>query len=218
MTDPSTPVHAPSPLDEASVRRAYSRWAPIYDAVFALPFFTGRRAVARLINRMPPGRVLEAGVGTGMALPLYDRRHEIHGIDLSPEMLAKARARVARKRLDNVASIQEMDAGNLAFPARHFDTVIAMYVMTVVPDPEKVMAEFVRVSRPGASLIVIGHFASTGGVYAWFERRLAKYAARIGWNPDFPVSRLTNRTDLRLKSSRKLGPLWLFTLLEFERI
>lgn len=218
MTDKSTPVHAPSPLDEASVRRAYSRWAPIYDAVFALPFFTGRRAVARLINRMPPGRVLEAGVGTGMALPLYDRRHEIHGIDLSPEMLAKARTRVARKRLDNVASIQEMDAGNLDFPAQHFDTVIAMYVMTVVPDPEKVMAEFVRVSRPGAGLIVIGHFASTGGLYAWFERRLAKYAARIGWNPDFPVSRLTSRTDLRLKSSRKLGPLWLFTLLEFERI
>lgn len=218
MTDPSTPVHAPSPLDEASVRRAYSRWAPIYDAVFALPFFTGRRAVARLINRMPPGRILEAGVGTGMALPLYDRRHRIDGIDLSPEMLARARTRVARRRLDNVASIQEMDAGNLDFPARHFDTVIAMYVMTVVPDPEKVMAEFVRVSRPGASLIVIGHFASTRGLYAWVERRLARYAARIGWNPDFPVSRLTNRTDLRLKSSRKLGPLWLFTLLEFERI
>lgn len=218
MTDPSTPVHAPSPLDEASVRRAYSRWAPIYDAVFALPFFTGRRAVARLINRMPPGRILEAGVGTGMALPLYDRRHQIDGIDLSPEMLARARTRVARRRLDNVASIQEMDAGNLDFPARHFDTVIAMYVMTVVPDPEKVMAEFVRVSRPGASLIVIGHFASTRGLYAWVERRLARYAARIGWNPDFPVSRLTNRTDLRLKSSRKLGPLWLFTLLEFERI
>ncbi|MCC6737096.1 MAG: class I SAM-dependent methyltransferase [Bauldia sp.] len=217
MTDPSAPVHAPSPLDEASVRKAYSRWAPVYDAVFALPFYTGRRAVARIVNRMAPGRILEAGVGTGMALPLYDRRHEIHGIDLSPEMLAKARTRVARKGLANVASIQEMDAGDLAFPDRNFDAVIAMYVMTVVPDPEKVMAEFVRVSRPGGRLIVIGHFASTGGVYAWFERRLAKYAAKIGWNPDFPVSRLTRRADLRLKTSRKLGPLWLFTLLEFER-
>jgi phosphatidylethanolamine/phosphatidyl-N-methylethanolamine N-methyltransferase len=217
MTEPSTPVHTPSPLDEASVRKAYSRWAPVYDAVFALPFYTGRRAVARIVNRLTPGRILEAGVGTGMALPLYDRRHEIHGIDLSPEMLAKARARVARKGLANVASIQEMDAGNLAFPAGNFDAVIAMYVMTVVPDPEKVMAEFVRVTRPGGRLIVIGHFASTSGFYAWFERRLARYASRIGWNPDFPVSRLTNRSDLRLRSSRKLGPLWLFTLLEFER-
>lgn len=214
------PVPAPSrsALDDAAVRAAYSRWAPVYDTVFGLPFFTGRRAVARIINAMRPGRVLEAGVGTGMALPLYDRKHRIRGIDLSPEMLARARGRVARKRLSHVESLELMDASNLTFADRSFDAVIAMYVMTVVPDPEKVMAEFVRVIEPGGRLVVIGHFASTGGFYAFVERRLARYAGKIGWNPDFPVSRLVNRPDLRLRSSRRLGPLWLFTLLEFERL
>jgi phosphatidylethanolamine/phosphatidyl-N-methylethanolamine N-methyltransferase len=215
-TNPSPP--APSPLTDADVLAAYSRWAPIYDTVFALPFFTGRHAIARIVNRQPDSHILEAGVGTGMALPLYDRRHKIFGIDLSAPMLARARTRVARRGLTNVEGLAEMDAGNLTFGDRSFDIVIAMYVMTVVPDPEKVMAEFVRVLRPGGRLLVIGHFASTSGFYAWFERRLAKYAAKIGWNPDFPVTRLTNRTDLRLKSRKKLGPLWLFTLLEFERV
>ncbi len=208
----------PSPLTDADVLAAYSRWAPIYDAVFALPFLTGRRAVARLVNRLPSGRILEAGVGTGVALPRYDRRHRIYGIDLSPDMLARARARVERQRLGHVEGLEVMDAGDLSFGAQSFDAVIAMYVMTVVPDPEKVMAEFGRVTKPGGRLIVIGHFASTGGFYHWVERRLARYAAKLGWNPDFPVSRLTGRSDLRLISRRKLGPLWLFTLLEFERV
>ena len=215
--EPGEGTPPPSPLTDADVLAAYSRWAPIYDAVFALPFLTGRRAVARLVNRLAPGRILEAGVGTGVALPRYDRKHSVFGIDLSPDMLARAKARVARRKLDHVEGIEEMDASDLRFPDQSFDAVVAMYVMTVVPDPEKVMAEFERVTKPGGRLIVIGHFASTAGLYHWFERRLARYAAKLGWNPDFPVSRLTNRDQLKLLSRRKLGPLWLFTLLEFER-
>jgi len=212
------PDQPPSPLTDADVLAAYSRWAPIYDTVFALPFLTGRRAVARAVNRLSTGRILEAGVGTGVALPRYDRRHRIFGIDLSPDMLARARTRVARRQLDHVEGLEEMDASDLTFSDQSFDAVVAMYVMTVVPDPEMVMSEFVRVTKPGGRLIAIGHFASTGGFYHWVERRLARYAAKLGWNPDFPVSRLTNRADLRLVAKRKLGPLWLFTLLEFERI
>jgi len=218
VTAPHDKPYPPSPLTDADVLAAYSRWAPVYDYVFALPFLTGRRAVAKLVNRLPTGRILEAGVGTGVALPRYDRRHRIVGIDLSPDMLDRARVRVARQKLDHVEAIEEMDAADLRFPDASFDAVVAMYVMTVVPDPEKVMAEFHRVTKPGARIIVIGHFAATGGLVHWAERRLARYAAKLGWNPDFPVARLAERDDVRLMSRRKLGPLWLFSLLEFERI
>ena len=56
------------------------------------------------------GRVLEVGVGTGLSLPAYERQLEIVGIDLSPEMLEKARERVSTERLRNVAGLHEMDA------------------------------------------------------------------------------------------------------------
>ena len=79
------------------------------------------------------------GVGTGLSLPTYGRHLEIVGIDLSPDMLEKARERVMVEHLSNVTGLHEMDAGDLKFDDASFDTVVAMYVMTVVPNPEKVM-------------------------------------------------------------------------------
>ncbi len=52
-------------------------------------------------------------------------------------MLEKARERVAKDNLRHVTGLHEMDAGNLEFADESFDTVVAMYVMTVVPDPKR---------------------------------------------------------------------------------
>ncbi|MCH7511966.1 MAG: class I SAM-dependent methyltransferase, partial [Chloroflexi bacterium] len=92
-------------------------------------------------------RVLEVGVGTGLSLPDYAHHLEIVGIDLSPEMLKKARERVGTEGLENVTGLHEMDAADLTFPADSFNTVVAMFVMTVVPDPERVMRELARVTK-----------------------------------------------------------------------
>jgi phosphatidylethanolamine/phosphatidyl-N-methylethanolamine N-methyltransferase len=212
------PVPADAAIDEAAVVAAYSRWAPVYDAVFGLQTMPGRRAVAKAINRLPPGRILEAGVGTGLSLPAYRRDHRIVGIDLSPDMLERARIRVERRNLTNVEALLEMDAGHLAFADASFDAVAAMYVMTVVPHPEEVMAEFARVTRRGGRLAVVGHFASDRGIYRAVENRLSRFAARIGWNPEFPVTRLTASHDFRLIESRRLAPAKLWSLLLFERV
>ncbi|MGZ5824287.1 MAG: class I SAM-dependent methyltransferase, partial [Hyphomicrobium sp.] len=127
-------------IDEGAVLDAYRRWAPIYDYTFGRIAREGRRHAVELINE-GDGRVLEVGVGTGLSLPDYDRRLEIVGIDLSPDMLEKARERVASEALGNVTGLHEMDAADLKFPDAAFDTVVAMYVMTVVPEPEVVMRE-----------------------------------------------------------------------------
>ena len=138
-------------IDEDAVRSAYRRWAPVYDHTFGRVAAEGRKHSVEIINQ-GKGRVLEVGVGTGLSLPAYGRHLEIVGIDLSPEMLEKARERVATERLANVTGLHEMDASDLKFPAASFDTVVAMYVMTVVPDPEKVMRELSRVCRPGGEV------------------------------------------------------------------
>jgi phosphatidylethanolamine/phosphatidyl-N-methylethanolamine N-methyltransferase len=203
-------------MDAASVRHAYRRWAPIYDFTFGLIAETGRKHAVQIINRRK-GRVLEVGVGTGLSLPCYGSHLRITGIDLSPEMLAKAREKVERKGLDHVIGLHEMDAGALAFPDESFDTVVAMYVMTVVPDPERVMRELERVCAPGGEVILVNHFSQEEGLRGWFERRLAPFGDLLGWRPVFGLDQVLVCEDLRLAERRALRPFGLFTMLRFVK-
>src|SRR5438067_6513216 len=88
-------------LDKSTVTKAYARWAPVYDLVFGAVFERGRRAAVAAAEQVG-GRILEVGVGTGISLPGYSPRNRIIGIDLSEEMLRKARRRVAGLCLTNV--------------------------------------------------------------------------------------------------------------------
>ena len=159
-------------MDVSALRHAYRRWAPVYDFTFGQIAEAGRKHAVKIINSRR-GRVLEVGVGTGLSLSCYGDHLTLTGIDLSPEMLDKAREKVERRGLDNVAGLYEMDAGALAFADESFDTVVAMYVMTVVPEPERVMRELERVCAAGGEVILVNHFSQEEGVRGWFERRLA---------------------------------------------
>jgi phosphatidylethanolamine/phosphatidyl-N-methylethanolamine N-methyltransferase len=203
-------------IDEDAVRSAYRRWAPVYDNTFGRVAAEGRKHAVETINR-GTGRVLEVGVGTGLSLPAYASHLEIVGVDLSPEMLEKARERVAQEGLTNVAALLEMDAGALSFEDASFDTVVAMYVMTVVPDPEKVMRELSRVCRPGGDVILVNHFSSEEGMRGWVERRMAPFADMLGWRPVFDVERVLVCDDLQLVDRRGLRPFGLFTMMRFRK-
>jgi phosphatidylethanolamine/phosphatidyl-N-methylethanolamine N-methyltransferase len=203
-------------MDEAAIRSAYRRWAPFYDNMFGWVTNEGRKHAVEMINERE-GRVLEVGVGTGLSLPTYRRKLEIVGIDLSPDMLDKARERVAVGGLTNVTGLHEMDASELQFPDRSFDTVVAMYVMTVVSDPEKVMAELARVCRPGGEVLLINHFSADDGMRGWVERRMAPFADKLGWRPVFDVGRVMCCGDLELIERRGLRPLGLFTIMRFRK-
>src|ERR1700675_2368458 len=80
-------------LDQASIVEAYRRWAGVYDTVFGGISSKGRLRAVSLINRLPGTDVLEVGVGTGLAQPHYNPDKRVTGIDLSKEMLRKARKR-----------------------------------------------------------------------------------------------------------------------------
>lgn len=203
-------------MDEDAVRDAYRRWAPIYDNTFGLLSTTGRRSAVDVINKST-GRVLEVGVGTGLSLPRYAKHLEIVGIDLAPEMLEKARERVAEQKLAHVTGLHEMDASKLTFADASFDTVVAMYVMTVVPDPESVMRELARVVKPGGQVLLVNHFSQEDGVRGFIERCMAPFGDRLGWHPVFEVSRVMVCDELKLTDQRALQPLGIFTMLRLER-
>lgn len=203
-------------IHEDKVKTAYRRWAPVYDNTFGRIAEAGRKHSVEIINARK-GRVLEVGVGTGLSLPAYARHLEIVGIDLSPEMLDKARERVRGEGLSHVAGLHEMDAGDLNFADNSFDTVVAMYVMTVVPEPEKVMRELARVAKPGGEVILVNHFSQDDGVRGWVERRMAPYAEHLGWRPVFDVSRVMVCPDLDIVDRKSLRPWGLFTMMRFKK-
>jgi len=203
-------------MDERQVREAYRRWAPVYDRTFGWIANAGRRHAVELINQRT-GSVLEVGVGTGLSLPMLARHLQVYGIDLSPHMLERARQRVRELGLTNIKSLQEIDATATPFSDGSFDTVVAMYVLTVVPEPERVMHELARLVKPGGAVILVNHFSQDDGIRGWVERRLAPFAARLGWRPVFDMSRVLGVPGLKLVERRALRPLGLFTMLRFEK-
>ncbi|MFN0219603.1 MAG: class I SAM-dependent methyltransferase [Hyphomicrobium sp.] len=206
----------PHQLDEADVREAYRRWAPVYDYTFGKVSTAGRRHAVEVINASS-GKVLEVGVGTGLSLPEYKPHLDVTGIDLAPEMLDKARERVEKERLTNVTGLFEMDAGNLQFDDNTFDTAVAMYVITVVPDPVSVMRELARVTKPGGQVLLVNHFSQEDGVRGWVERSMAPFADLVGWHSVFDVSRVMVCDDLKLEDQKSLRPWGLFTMMRFRK-
>jgi phosphatidylethanolamine/phosphatidyl-N-methylethanolamine N-methyltransferase len=211
-------------IDQESVARAYALWAPVYDLVFGAVFEAGRRAaIAAAEQACGPagGRILEVGVGTGLSLPDYAPRNRITGIDLSEPMLRKAVERVRGHRLANVEALTVMDAARLALPDESFDAVVAQYVITVVPDPEATLDEFVRVLKPGGEIILVNHIGADGGPRRLFERGFAPLARKLGWRPEFPFARLTDWTarhgGMQVVERRAMPPLGHFSLVRIAR-
>lgn len=204
-------------LDNGDVRRAYKRWAPVYDATFGKFVEAGVKQATARANQLD-GRLLEVGVGTGLALPHYKRSLKVTGVDLSPDMLKRARERIAKRRVHNVEALIEMDATKLAFADASFDIAVAMYVMTVVPDPVAVMSELARVTKPGGRVLIVNHFSVEKGLRGAVEKKLAGFADVLGWRPEFPVETLLADPRLKLVDKRPVRPFGFFTMLEFERV
>lgn len=165
-----------------------------------------------VVNQLPGRDVLEVGVGTGLALPHYNKDKRITGIDLSVDMLRQARRRVAREGLHTVQALHEMDAEATDFPDNSFDTAVAMFVASVVPNPRLLLAEMRRVVKPGGNILFVNHFAAPRGPRWWVERAMAPASRALGWHPDFAVEALFVPEDLAQVTFTAAPPVGIFTL------
>ncbi|GLZ77889.1 ubiquinone/menaquinone biosynthesis methyltransferase [Actinorhabdospora filicis] len=147
------------------VRRLWDRQAGGYDAQMG---WTERRLFGdhRDWVSRASGRVLEVAVGTGLNLPGYAPGVRLSGVDLSPGMLARARARARELGID--ADLREGDAMALPYGDGEFDTVVCTYGLCGFPGVPGALAEMARVLRPGGTLLLLDHVAAT----AWWLRAL----------------------------------------------
>ncbi len=199
-----------------SVKTAYRRYAGFYDLLFGPICKPGRRKAIDLVNNRPNQRILEVGVGTGLALPMYRSDATIVGIDLSVEMLRKARARVARNELSNIEALIEMNAEHLEFEDSSFDCVFAVYVASVVPNPAKLVSEMQRVCTPGGDIVVVNHFASDTGFLSWVEKATASIARFIGFKPDFRYDEFVRLSGMELLANHSASALRIWRVLHFR--
>ena len=209
-------------FDRETVEQAYDRWAPIYDLVFGGVFSKGRQAAIQATNKIG-GRVLEVGVGTGISLPLYAPNLRIFGTDISEAMLDKARRRVKEQNLNNVEGLAVMDAEKLEFPDNSFDVVMAQYVVTAVPNPEKALDEFARVLRPGGELIILTRVSADTGMRRFIEQKLQPVVRPLGFRTaEFAWSRyakwLSGAKGIELAERRLIPPLGHFSLVRFRKV
>ena len=110
------------------------------------------------MGRLAPGeRVLDLGSGAGtdslIAAQMVGEQGHVTGIDMTREMLAKARVAAAEMKVTNVGFI-ESEAERLPFPDERFDVIISNGVIDLIPDKDAVFAELFRVLAPGGRIQV----------------------------------------------------------------
>ncbi|MDH3976112.1 MAG: methyltransferase domain-containing protein [Deltaproteobacteria bacterium] len=176
-------------MDIHSIEKAYQRYANIYDVTFGKIFHRGRVASVDLLNIQPGEKVLEVGVGTGLTLPFFPDNCHVTGIDLSEHMLDKARENIELHGKQNV-EIKQMDATHMDFPDNHFDSVVAAYVISVVPDPVKVLNEMMRVCKKGGKIVFINHFKCDNPVIAGLEQLISPLSRYLGFKTDLELEPL----------------------------
>jgi phosphatidylethanolamine/phosphatidyl-N-methylethanolamine N-methyltransferase len=205
-------------MNHSAVVHAYKLLAPIYDFGFTRVFAAGRALAIAAADRIG-GRILDVGVGTGIALPLYSPANQIVGIDLSADMLKKAQERA--RHLPNVEGVSVMDAQRLSFPDESFDVVVAQYFITTTPDPHVALNELARVLKPGGEIILVNHIAAEGGLRELGERLFAPIGRALGWHSDFPWERIDswvrNAPGISVVERRPVSRFSLFTLMRFKK-
>jgi phosphatidylethanolamine/phosphatidyl-N-methylethanolamine N-methyltransferase len=197
-------------LDQQTLLNAYRRNARLYNVYFGWILNPGRKTAVELAVSRPGSRILEVGVGTGLSLSLYPKHVKVTGIDVSPEMLKQATELKEEMNLDNVESLQIMNAEEMTFPDNSFDCVVAMHVATVVPHPKKFADEMRRVCKPGGRIILANYFHQPGTLPGFISKKMGHFSKYIGFTPTITLDDFLEESKLEVtnKVSVNLFNVW----------
>lgn len=189
----------------------YSKFSHLYDRIFSRFFRDRITAVLRSLHIEPGAKVLEVGVGTGLSLAAYPPHCEVTGVDIAPEMLEQARRKITRHGWQHVR-LRQMDALNLTFADNSFDYVTSFHVVSVVPDPARMMREIYRVCKPDGTVVLINHFRTEKPVLNALIGALDPLTRRLGWSTALRLSEICDSAPVSVERCFKTSPFSLFTV------
>jgi ubiquinone/menaquinone biosynthesis C-methylase UbiE len=138
--------------------RSFDRAANIYDQTRFLLEPIAKHGIQAILDITgPKARLLDVGTGTGrISVPLLDRGVNLIGCDLSTKMLMRLQEKFPAARL------VQADASRLPFPSAHFDVVLTVHVMHLIPPWREALREFRRVLVPGGMYLNVKTWESVG--------------------------------------------------------
>jgi ubiquinone/menaquinone biosynthesis C-methylase UbiE len=151
---------------EYDIADGYQRWAETYDRPLRL-FWIEEPPMRRRLDALPAGTVLDAACGTGRyAALLAERGHAVVGVDQSPAMLERARAKLPGHRfLEGSLDALPLEDGSV-------DAAVCALALVHLPELHPVFAELARVVRPGGRILISD---------------VHPFLVLVGWQAQFPA-------------------------------
>lgn len=174
-------------MDEKKIISRYKVWAKVYDKLLDNIFKFNRLNVIKKLNIKNKEKILEIGVGTGLNLKYYPSNCFVYGIDISKDMLDKA-----KKRTNKNVRLFLMNAEDLKFKDSFFDKVLATYVVRVSPNPNIMLKEIERVTKKNSVIILVDIFKPS------FSSILDPLTNLIGWGKCYNLNELLMNNKLKL--------------------
>ena len=199
----------------SSVKKTYDLLANIYNFIYGKSLQNGRDALGRSMAHECNQKILEVGVGTGLTLNLYPTNSEITGIDISNEMLDKAKQRVASLGLKNI-KLLAANGEHAELPTEYFDHVVLPYVYSVTPDPEELIKEAFRVCKADGHIWILNHFSGMGS-WNFIEYLIEPCSRFLGFRSIFPYSEFVACKNWNIVSIQKVNAFGLSRLIKIKK-
>lgn len=193
-------------MDDKSIIKSYKRVSSFYDYTFGQVFRPGQKKLVSMMNCSDQDKVLEIGIGTGTSYKYYPEQTTVTGIDISPDMLEKAKSNIQKDDLKNKSVIM-MNGEQLKFSDNTFDKVVGMYVVSVTQNPDLLIKEMKRVCKPNGDIYLLNHFSfdTDNAFIKLFEKGLMPVSKYLGWRPYFPFTEFNTYANLNVKSISKVN-------------